>query len=208
MNKANYDAEMEKIISDFKETDKKPALLLHACCAPCSSACLERIKDFFDVTVYYYNPNIDSEEEYYKRANEQKRLCAELNVKVIIEEYRSDEFYSAVRGLENEPEGGKRCEKCFYLRLKKTAERAKEKGFDYFTTTLTLSPLKNAELLNETGEKAAAETGVGFLPSDFKKRGGYKRSIELSREYGLYRQNYCGCVFSKQRQTERTDGER
>ena len=188
---------MEKIISEYSGAEHKPTLLMHSCCAPCSSACLDRLKDDFDITVYYYNPNIDSEEEYNKRVAEQERLCAALNVKSIIENYNPDEFYSTVKGLENEPEGGKRCEKCFYLRLKKTAETAKEKGFTFFTTTLTLSPLKNATLLNEIGEGVAKETGIKWLPSDFKKRGGYQKSIELSREYGLYRQNYCGCVFSK-----------
>ena len=197
MNKVNYDLEMEKIISAYKDASEKPTLLLHACCAPCSSACLVRVKDVFDVAVYYYNPNIDSAEEFFKRAKEQERLCAALSVKAIIENYDAEEFYSAVKGVENEPEGGKRCEKCFYLRLKKTAKRAKAEGFDYFTTTLTVSPLKNAALLNEIGKRVAEETGVKWLPSDFKKRGGYQKSIELSREYGLYRQNYCGCIFSK-----------
>ena len=200
MNRVNYNAEMEKIISEYKNADKKPALLLHSCCAPCSSACLERIINDFDVTVYYYNPNIDSAEEFDKRAKEQERLCAALNVKSITEGYDAEEFYGAVKGLEHESEGGVRCEKCFYLRLKKTAETAKSKGLDYFATTLTLSPLKNAELLNKIGEEIAAETGMSWLPSDFKKQGGYQRSVELSKEYGLYRQNYCGCVFSKKRQ--------
>lgn len=197
MNKVNYDREMQKIISELKRTGDKPTLLMHACCAPCSSACLERIKDFFDITVYYYNPNIDSVEEYNKRSAEQERLCKAFGVKFFTEQHNPEEFYAAAKGFEDAPEGGSRCEKCFYLRLKKTAEKAKEQGFDYFTTTLTLSPLKNAELLNEIGEKVAKETGVKWLPSDFKKRGGYLRSIELSNEYGLYRQNYCGCVFSK-----------
>ena len=197
MNKVNYDAEMEKTVSAYQNTAEKPTLLMHACCAPCSSACLERVKDFFDITVYYYNPNIDSEEEYRKRSDEQKKLCGILNVKFIAEEYNPEEFYSAVKGFENEPEGGERCEKCFYLRLKKTAEIAKAKGFEFFTTTLTLSPLKDAELLNMIGNEVAGETGIKFLPSDFKKRGGYQRSVELSKEYGLYRQNYCGCIFSK-----------
>ena len=197
MNRINYDLEMEKIISEYQSVGGKPTLLMHACCAPCSSACLDRLKDCFDITVYYYNPNIDSEKEYNKRSAEQEKLCAALNVKSIIENYNPDEFYSTVKGFENEPEGGKRCEKCFYLRLKKTAETAKEKGFTFFTTTLTLSPLKNAALLNAIGERIAKETGIKWLPSDFKKRGGYQKSIELSREYGLYRQNYCGCVFSK-----------
>ena len=197
MNNVNYDKEMGKILSAIKKAGDKPRLLLHACCAPCSSACLERVKDFFDVTVYYYNPNIDSGEEYYKRAAEQERLCKALGVDIIIENYVPEEFYAVAEGLEDEPEGGARCGKCFYLRLKNTAEKAEEKGFDYFTTTLTLSPLKNAALLNEIGERVAKETGVKWLPSDFKKKGGYQKSIELSKEYGLYRQNYCGCVFSK-----------
>lgn len=188
---------MEKIISEYKSVGGKPTLLMHACCAPCSSACLDRLKDAFDITVYYYNPNIDSETEHNKRAKEQKKLCNALNVKSIIENYNPDEFYAAAKGFEDAPEGGSRCEKCFYLRIKKTADTAKEKGFDFFTTTLTLSPLKNAALINEIGARVAEETGIKLLPSDFKKRGGYQKSIELSREYGLYRQNYCGCVFSK-----------
>ncbi len=197
MNKVNYDREMQKVLSELKKTGAKPALLMHACCAPCSSACLERLKDFFDIMVYYYNPNIDSVEEYAKRSAEQERLCKALGVDFVAESYAPEEFYAVAKGLEDAPEGGKRCEKCFYLRLKKTAEKAEEKGFEYFTTTLTLSPLKNAALLNEIGERAAGETGVKWLPSDFKKKGGYLRSIELSKEYGLYRQNYCGCIFSK-----------
>ena len=197
MNNVNYDKEMEKIVSAIKKTGGKPRLLMHACCAPCSSACLERIKNFFDITVYYYNPNIDSAEEYGKRSAEQERLCKAFGVDFISENYAPQEFYDAVKGFENAPEGGDRCEKCFYLRLKKTAEKAKEKSFEYFTTTLTLSPLKNAALLNEIGARVAEEAGVKWLPSDFKKRGGYLRSVELSNEYGLYRQNYCGCIFSK-----------
>ena len=188
---------MEKILSAIKKSGEKPALLLHACCAPCSTACLARVKDFFDTTVYYYNPNIDGEEEFYKRAREQERLCKALGIKVFVEKYEPREFYAAAKGLEDQPEGGKRCEKCFYLRLKKTAEKARAEGFEYFATTLTLSPLKNAALLNETGKTVSEETGVKWLPSDFKKRGGYQLSVRLSGEYGLYRQNYCGCVFSK-----------
>ena len=147
---------MEKVISDCKKAGEKPSLLLHACCAPCSSACIERIKDFFDITVYYYNPNIDGTYEYSKRLKEQERLCCALGVKLIAETYRPEEFYDATKGLEDAPEGGARCEKCFYLRLKKTAEKAKEKDFEFFATTLTLSPLKNAALLNFTGERVAA----------------------------------------------------
>ena len=197
MNNVKYDREMERIIAGLKKAGEKPALLLHACCAPCSSACIERVKGGFDVTVYYYNPNIDTETEYFKRRMEQERLCAAFGVNFLSEKYSPQEFYAAAKGLEDAPEGGARCEKCFYLRLKRTAEKAKEQGFGYFATTLTLSPLKNAALLNQTGERVAAETGVKYLPSDFKKKGGYLLSVELSEKYSLYRQNYCGCAFSK-----------
>lgn len=189
----NYDKIMQAAI---KENEGKK-LLLHSCCAPCSSACLERLEKHFDLTVFYYNPNIDGIEEYRKRAAEQKRLCEAKGISFIDEGYSSDEFYSFVRGYENEKEGGLRCEKCFYLRLKKTALKAKAEGFDFFATTLTVSPLKNSQTINRIGERIQNETGVSYLPSDFKKQGGYLRSIELSREYGLYRQDYCGCVFSK-----------
>ncbi len=193
----NFDKSMQKIIDNLVKEGVKPHLLLHSCCAPCSSACLERIKDYFDITVFYYNPNLDSKEEFTLRANEQKRLCAELEVKCVIVDYNADEFLSAAKGLESEREGGARCAECFNLRLSKTAVFAKENGFDFFATTLTVSPLKNAKLLNEISEKLAEKYGVKHLPTDFKKRGGYQRSIELSREYNLYRQNYCGCAFSK-----------
>lgn len=189
----NYDKIMQAAI---KENEGKK-LLLHSCCAPCSSACLERLEKHFDLTVFYYNPNIDGIEEYRKRAAEQKRLCEVKGISFIDEGYSSDEFYSFVRGYENEKEGGLRCEKCFYLRLKKTALKAKAEGFDFFATTLTVSPQKNSQTINRIGERIQNETGVSYLPSDFKKQGGYLRSIELSREYGLYRQDYCGCVFSK-----------
>ena len=170
---------------------------MHACCAPCASVCVERVKDFFDLTVFFFNPNIDGEDEYNKRLNETERLCAAMDVKFTAGEYAPEVFYAAAKGLEDAPEGGERCAKCFYLRLKKTAEKAKAAKCEYFTTTLTLSPLKNAALINEIGARVAKETGVRWLPSDFKKRGGYQRSVELSRELGLYRQNYCGCAFSK-----------
>ena len=199
MNKVNYDTLMIKEIERIKEKNAKPKLLLHSCCAPCSSACIERLKEHFDLTVYYYNPNIDGEEEYDKRANEQIRLCKLLGVNCIIEKFSSNDFYDKVKGLEKEIEGGSRCEKCFTLRLSKTIEFAKANGYDYFATTLTVSPLKNAKLINEIGEKLARGTGLKYLPSDFKKKGGYLRSIELSKEYDLYRQNYCGCEFSKQK---------
>lgn len=197
MRVENFDKNMQKIIDNLVKDGVKPRLLLHSCCAPCSSACLERIKDYFDITVFYYNPNLDSKEEFTLRAKEQERLCAELKVNCVVVDYNNDEFLSAAKGLEGEREGGARCTECFNLRLSKTAFFAKENGFDYFATTLTVSPLKNAKLLNEIGEKIAFSFGVKYLPTDFKKRGGYQRSIELSREYNLYRQNYCGCAFSK-----------
>lgn len=198
----NYSKELEKIT---KNLNGKPALLLHSCCAPCSSYCLEYLSKSFEISVLYYNPNIDSEEEFFLRSAEQQRLIDEMHfenaVKLIVEPYNAREYYSVVKGLENEREGGVRCAKCFKLRLEKTAKKAKELSFDYFTTTLTISPLKNAELINDIGFAAAKKHGVNWLPSDFKKKNGYLRSIELSKEFGLYRQNYCGCVFSKNEKT-------
>ena len=193
MQKQDFNKEMEKIALE----NKGKKLLLHACCAPCASACIERIKDFFDVTVYFYNPNIDGVEEYALRSAELKRLCEYFNVPCVIENYNPEEYLFAVSGLEKEPEGGSRCEKCFFLRLGKSAEYAAKNGFDYFTTTLTVSPLKNAKKLNEVGDACAKTNSVELLPSDFKKKNGYLRSIELSKELALYRQNYCGCAFSK-----------
>ncbi len=197
MRIVNYDKEMEKIINTHSTRGEKPKLLLHSCCAPCSTACIERLKDFFELTVYFYNPNLDSEEEFSLRAKEQVRYCESELVDVYVEKYVPQEFYNVVKGLEHVLEGGARCEKCFYLRLKRTAEKAKELGFDYFTTTLTVSPLKNATKLNQIGQNIEREVGVKFLPTDFKKRNGYLRSIQLSKENELYRQNYCGCEFSK-----------
>ena len=229
MNKINYSKELEKRIEEFQKKNEVPKLLLHACCAPCSSHCLEYLREFFDVTVFFYNPNITESEEYHKRVLEEKRLIEAYNKQVdeqdfegmhsdeharkigIIEgEYDPKEYLDAVRGYEDIPEGGERCRKCFELRLRKTAEIAAKEGFEYFTTTLTISPLKNADVLNEVGVQAAeyvngkkASDGemsgreIAFLPSDFKKKEGYKRSIELSQKFGLYRQDYCGCGFSK-----------
>ena len=197
MKVENFDKIMQKTISDLQLKGEKPTLLLHSCCAPCSTACLERVSNFFDVTVYYYNPNLDSEKEFILRADEQVRLCEELKLKYLIEPYVHQEFLDVSRGLEDAVEGGARCAKCFELRLKRTAEKAKEKGFDYFTTTLSISPLKDAKLLNAIGKEIQLKTGVKFLHADFKKRNGYFRSTELSRYYNLYRQNYCGCEFSK-----------
>lgn len=193
--KTNYDKLFEKEISLIGGERKK--LLLHACCAPCSSACLERLKEHFAVTVLFYNPNIE-DDEYEKRKKELIRFISATGWAEIIDcDHDVAEFYSCAAGLEGEPEGGKRCEKCFYLRLERTAERAEKLGFDYFSTTLTISPLKNAELINEIGSGLAEGRKVKWLYSDFKKKDGYKRSLILSNEHALYRQNYCGCVFSR-----------
>lgn len=200
MNKRNYQRELEQLISAI-EPGRVPTLLLHACCAPCSSYCLEYLSQYFSITVLFYNPNISPETEYNKRVDEIRRLIDELPVKnkvsLIEGRYLPTEFYNSVKGLEDEPEGGKRCHVCYELRLREAAITAKELGFDYFTTTLSISPLKDAEKLNEIGKRLSDEYGVAYLYSDFKKKNGYKRSIELSREYKLYRQNFCGCVFSR-----------
>ncbi|MBQ6362165.1 MAG: epoxyqueuosine reductase QueH [Lachnospiraceae bacterium] len=192
---------MQEIIKKEKESGHVPALLLHSCCGPCSSAVLERLTTDFELTVFYYNPNIYPEEEYHKRVEEQERLInafpAVYPIRFIAGEYIPADFYKTVNGLEKEPEGGSRCLECFRLRLREAAEKAQELHMDYFTTTLTVSPLKNAEVLNALGEEIARDyEGLSFLPSDFKKRNGYKRSCELSAEYDMYRQDYCGCVFS------------
>lgn len=194
----NYQKEMEIVIAGFG--DRTPSLLLHACCAPCSSAVLERLAEHFHITVFYYNPNISPETEYQKRVEEEKRLLTEMPLKNPVSflegKYAPERFFEMAWGMEGEPEGGARCMKCYALRLRETAERAREDGFDFFTTTLSVSPYKNAQKLNEIGAAMAKEYGVPYLYSDFKKKGGYQRSIELSRQYGLYRQNYCGCVYS------------
>ncbi len=208
MNKVNYQKELEKIISSLKEPKK---VFLHSCCAPCSSYCMEYLRRYFDVTVFYYNPNIMNAEEYGKRVEEQKRLINAYNQIETADDgsllkqiafvegcYDVDNYLANIKGLEGAPEGGSRCGRCFDLRLRETARVAKEMGMDYFTTTLTISPLKNAQLINEIGNRIGEEMGIAFLPADFKKNNGYLRSIELSKEYDLYRQNYCGCDFSKQ----------
>lgn len=205
MNQRNFQKELDKILENMvKNGQEGSRLLLHSCCAPCSSYCLEYLSKYFEITVFYYNPNITLEPEYRHRVEEQKRLIAAYNeegvrfpISVIEGDYEPAVFLEAVKGLEKEPEGGARCEKCFRLRLQKTAELAKKEGVDYFTTTLTISPLKNAPLLNAIGEEMAKEVGVSWLPTDFKKKNGYKRSVELSAQYDLYRQDYCGCAFSK-----------
>ena len=237
-NKRNYQKELDAIIEKLsadhvqqersgqecvQQTEAKavPTLLLHSCCAPCSSYCMAYLREYFDITVFYYNPNITEDAEYRHRVEEEKRLIAAYNqqvenlaagkaltgkpqvtanskkIRIIEGDYEPEKFVEIARGYEDCPEGGERCFRCFTLRLRKTAELAKELKFDYFTTTLTISPLKNAEKLNEIGEQMAKEYGITWLPSDFKKKEGYKQSIELSHEYDLYRQDYCGCGYSK-----------
>lgn len=213
----NYSKELDEILCKPENKGKK--LFLHSCCAPCSSYVLEYLRTFFRITVFYYNPNITEEPEYRHRVEEQKRLIFEFNrkleragtleseaepeggeaypIQIIEGDYSRELFLNQVRGLEDCPEGGARCFVCYELRLWETALRAKEQKADYFTTTLTISPLKNAAKINEIGERIAGETGVAFLPSDFKKKNGYKRSVELSKEYDLYRQDYCGCIYSR-----------
>ena len=212
MNKINYQLELDKIIKKLQKDNKTPTLLMHSCCAPCSSYCLSYLAEYFKITIFYYNPNISPLEEYQKRVNEQKRLISELPVKnkICFEEgkYDPQTFFDMSKGYEQEPEGGKRCYRCYKLRLDQAAKLAQEGGYDYFTTTLTISPLKNAAWLNELGQKAGELAGVRFLPSDFKKKGGYQRSIQLSKEYNLYRQNFCGCVFSKRESEERMHKEK
>lgn len=222
----NYQKELDKIIERIGVEDKcAPTLFLHSCCAPCSSYVLEYLRSYFQITVFYYNPNITEDEEYRKRVAEQKRLIAAYNeeserrqgmnecdrepmttmaktrrdysIKIIEGDHEPERFFEVARGLEQCPEGGERCFACYALRLNETAKWAKAGSYDYFTTTLSISPLKNAAKLNEIGERLAKEYNILWLPSDFKKRDGYKRSIELSREYELYRQDYCGCVYSR-----------
>ena len=201
--KDNFQKKTDEYIREMQERGERGRLLLHSCCAPCSSYCLEYLRQYFDITDFFFNPNITNVGEYKKRADEIERLISEYNKKddgrinYVPGRYSPEEFTEAVKGLEREPEGGLRCVKCFRLRLYETARYAAENGFDCFTTTLTISPLKNASVLNYLGQEAAAKFETVFLPSDFKKRGGYQRSIELSHEYGLYRQDYCGCIFSK-----------
>lgn len=201
MNRRNYQKELEVIIKQNENRSRVPRLFLHSCCGPCSSYVLEYLSQYFEITVFYYNPNISPKEEYEKRVQEQQRLIEQMPAVYPIHmeagPYEPERFYEAAKGLEQEPEGGTRCERCFRLRLEETARRAAEGGFDYFTTTLTISPLKNADVLNEIGEVVSTLYPVKHLPSNFKKKNGYKRSVELSAEYGLYRQDYCGCEFSR-----------
>ena len=196
----NYQKELDKLISNLEKEGKTPKLLLHSCCAPCSSYVLEYLSNYFEITVFYYNPNIFPESEYTKRILEQQMLIQDMKVKhpvsFLAGSYERDKFYEIAAGLEHLKEGGERCFKCYELRLEEAAKIAQEGKFDYFTTTLSISPMKNAEKLNEIGNKVGAKYGVSYLQSDFKKKNGYKRSIELSKEFGLYRQDYCGCEFS------------
>ncbi len=194
MNKRNYDKEM--LVTMQENAGKR--LLLHSCCAPCSSYCLTQVAPVFRTTVFYFNPNLDSEEEYLRRKGEQIRLLKETGAADLLDcDYEPEAFREIAEGYEDEPEGGARCKRCYLLRLTRTAEEAKKGGYDFFGTTLTVSPLKDSEALNAIGFALAEKYGVRYLPSDFKKRNGYLRSIELSKTYGLYRQNYCGCIYSR-----------
>lgn len=201
MNKVNYQLVLDSIIDDIIKSNLCPSLLMHSCCAPCSSYCLSYLAEYFSITVLYYNPNISPEEEYSKRVHEQIRLIKELPAKNKISfvegKYEPLKFFKMVEGMENMPEGGERCFKCYEMRQREAATYASLNNFDYFTTTLSVSPHKNAQMLNEIGLKLQQEYGVKYLVSDFKKRGGYQKSIQYSKEYSLYRQNYCGCIFSK-----------
>lgn len=205
--KKNYQKELEKIIEEKQKNGIVPSLFLHACCAPCSSYCLEYLAQYFNITVFYYNPNISPKEEYQKRVEELEHLVKRQEellknakksypIQFLEGKYEPERFYEMAKGMEDLPEGGERCFACYELRLRETAKIAAGK-YDFFTTTLSISPHKNAQKLNEIGERVGKEYGIAHLPSDFKKKNGYRRSCELSEEFGLYRQNYCGCVFSK-----------
>lgn len=210
MNKINYQKKLDEIIEYNKGEDILPSLLLHSCCAPCSSYTIEYLSQYFSITVLYYNPNISPENEYYKRKEEQIRLIRSMptgnKVSLMDCDYDCNEFFEIARGYEDCREGGERCFRCYALRLDRTAALAKENGFDYFCTTLSISPLKNAQKINEIGYALQNKYSIRWLPSDFKKREGYKRSIALSKEYGLYRQNFCGCVYSKAKEDVKEDG--
>ena len=190
----NYDIEMQKIIDSL---DHKPSLLLHSCCAPCSTAVIERLKDYFEITILYYNPNIEPIDEYNKRKEEQKKIIKMYGLNYLDSDYDNDKFHEMSIGLESVPERGKRCEKCYKLRLEYTAKTGAINNFEYFSTTLTVSPYKLSNKINEIGLELENKYKVKYLVNDFKKRNGYKESIELSKKYNLYRQNYCGCIYSK-----------
>ena len=207
----NYQRMLDNVLQRISESERTPRLLLHSCCAPCSSYVLEYLSRYFAITVLYYNPNISPAEEFTYRVEEQQRLIDEMPhhhpVSLIVGDYTPERFSEIAKGHENDPEGGERCFACYRLRLEEAARTAKDGGFDYFTTTLSISPLKNAAKLNEIGKELAVEYGVSYLFSDFKKREGYKRSCQLSAEYGLYRQDYCGCIYSK-RDAERRNNKK
>lgn len=210
MNRTNYQKQLEEVLKRMKEEGKRKRLLLHACCAPCSSYCLEYLREAFALTVFFYNPNLTEQEEYRRRVEEEKRLIALMNgqegssqIEILEGRYEPERFLEAAKGLETCKEGGERCVRCFALRLGETARVAAEGEFDFFTTSLTISPLKNSALLNRIGAQEGERYGVRFLPSDFKKNNGYLRSTQLSRLYDLYRQNYCGCIYSKVEASDR-----
>lgn len=203
MNKINYDEQMKKIVGELG--GEKKTLLLHSCCGPCSTAVIERLEKYFDLTVFYFNPNITESEEYRLRLDEQKRFLSEAygeRIRLIEGDYRARDFFDLTEGFEKEPEGGARCAYCFKMRLDETARVAAENGFDFFCSTLTVSPHKNPDVINRIGEKAAVKFGSRYLPNDFKKQNGFKRSIEISNEHELYRQRYCGCIYSKYERIE------
>lgn len=208
----NYQKELDKLIEGLQKEGKTPTLLLHSCCAPCSSYVLEYLSNYFAITVFYYNPNIFPESEYTKRILEQKTIITNMKMKhpvhFVAGHYERERFFYMAKGKEHMPEGSQRCYDCYQLRLEEAARVASEGEFDYFTTTLSISPMKNAEKLNEIGIELGKQYGVSYLQSDFKKKNGYKRSIELSKEYGLYRQDYCGCEYSyRDRQVEKENKE-
>lgn len=206
----NYQKELDKLIEGLQTEKKVPKLLLHSCCAPCSSYVLEYLSDYFEITVFYYNPNIFPESEYTKRILEQQMLIHDMKhkypISFIAGNYDRERFFQIAEGLEHLPEGGERCFLCYEFRLEEAARIASEADFDYFTTTLSISPLKNADKLNELGNKVGRKYNIKYLQSDFKKKNGYKRSIELSLEYGLYRQDYCGCEYSYRDRQKQKEG--
>jgi hypothetical protein len=208
-NNTNFQQKLDEKLAEITNKKERPRLLLHACCAPCSSYCLEYLAKYFEITLFFYNSNISPKEEFDKRVEELQRFITELPlenpVKLEVGEYRPEEFYAMARGMEQLPEGGERCYRCYEQRLRETAEKCANEKYDYFTTTLSISPYKNAAWLNEIGGRLADEFGVEYLYSDFKKKNGYKRSIELSQEYHLYRQDYCGCIYSKAERDKRKD---
>ncbi len=201
MNRVNYQKKLDEMIEQFKEQNLIPHILIHSCCAPCSSYVLEYMTQYFRITDFYYNPNIEPKKEYDKRVKELEKLLNKMELKnpvdFVVGDYDNEAYKEAVKFFEGEPEGGKRCSLCFHMRLSEAAKKARELGIKYCTTTLTISPLKNVELINRIGKNVSQKYGVTWIPSEFRRKGGFQRSIELSRKYDLYRQNYCGCIFSK-----------